>query len=490
MSIRYNIAANYIGRAYSVLSVYLFVPFYVGILGVEAYGVIALYAVLLTLAGLADLGLGATFSREAARRTDKSSLARLLGAAEWLLGLSVGVVCLLVLLLAPTLASSWLNARGALDEASVTQAIRLMALMLLPHFAFSLYQAGLFGLERQVSANALQIVLVTIRSGLVVPVLYIQPSLTAFFMWQLGASLAVALVARLILFRRIGAAAPWLPRFDMAVLRPHLKFAGGIFLIAALSALYAQLDRLIISRAFTLVDFGMYSFAAALAQVPTSIALPIATALSPNITAHLGRGDTGAATQVYERYGFLIAHGAALGSAAVALFAPEILGLWLPGQQLPEQVESWAALLAVGALFAGLQLPPYFLSLAHGQSRPIVLLLLAALVLGVMLAVPGAHRFGPTGVAGAMLVVASLHFVSLSVVVNRQHYAQGPLIWLLRNTLLPVALAIVPMVVWRLLASAAAIPALPTCIITGLLAVGAFAAVARHPYSRRQDVPL
>ena len=55
-----NIIANIAGKVWTFVSIYLFIPLYVKILGVEAYAVIAFYATLQTFLTLADVGLTAT----------------------------------------------------------------------------------------------------------------------------------------------------------------------------------------------------------------------------------------------------------------------------------------------------------------------------------------------------------------------------------------------------------------------------------------------
>ena len=42
-----NILANYVGRIWGIISVFLFVPFYVKLLGIESYAVISFYMVIL-----------------------------------------------------------------------------------------------------------------------------------------------------------------------------------------------------------------------------------------------------------------------------------------------------------------------------------------------------------------------------------------------------------------------------------------------------------
>ena len=67
MQIRRNVIANYLGQAWGALMGLAFVPFYIRYLGVEAYGLIGIFALLQTLLSLLDLGLTPALSREMSR---------------------------------------------------------------------------------------------------------------------------------------------------------------------------------------------------------------------------------------------------------------------------------------------------------------------------------------------------------------------------------------------------------------------------------------
>ena len=64
-----NVAANALGRSWSMLMNFAFVPIYIRLLGIEAYGVIAFFFTLIALFSFLDLGLSSTLNREMARRT-------------------------------------------------------------------------------------------------------------------------------------------------------------------------------------------------------------------------------------------------------------------------------------------------------------------------------------------------------------------------------------------------------------------------------------
>src|SRR3954471_12957670 len=66
-AIRANIAANMAGQAWAITLALFCTPFYIKLLGVEAYGLIAFFLAVQMLLQLLDLGVGATVNREMAR---------------------------------------------------------------------------------------------------------------------------------------------------------------------------------------------------------------------------------------------------------------------------------------------------------------------------------------------------------------------------------------------------------------------------------------
>jgi O-antigen/teichoic acid export membrane protein len=478
IDIRRNIAANYIGRAYSIIAIYLFVPFYIKILGIESYGVIAFYSVLQTLTALADIGLSATFSREAARHLNREYLLTLLSTIERVLYFGVGMIALLLFSGSELIAARWLNA-SALDAQTVVWSLRLMALMLIPQLGMSLYSAGLTGLQRQVSTNLIQSLFVTVRSGLVVlPILW-WPELPVFLGWQLAATLAFAVVTRASLVKAIGFQAFAISRSDYSTMKAHLMFAGGMLAISIISSINTQVDKLLVSRLFSLTEFGYYNLASSLAQVPVALATPIAVAFYPRLTVHVAKGEMVQERQAYETYGQWIALISALGSFGLALFAPELLTLWLRDPSLTQIVAKISASLVIGSLFLCLQMPSYYLALAHGHSRLIAALAMTTLMLCIPLTIVAVRALGLPGAPLPWITLNFMNFMLLTTIVERRYYARSYLGRLARTIGTVFAIALLPLIGARLVADALQSSPVFTCAIaaaTALCILVAFAA--------------
>ena len=441
LSLSRNIIFNYLGRAYSAGATYLFIPFYVSILGIEAYGIIAFYAVVVTFATIADAGLSTAFAREIARGADRTRLVNLLSTIEVLLGLTTAALACTFFLCADWIAKYWLNQGEKLSAQDVVLCLRLMALSLPAQLLISLYSAGLFGSQRQHVGNLMQAAYTTARSGLVILVLLQAPFVVAFFAWHLLTTLMFAVLFRTSLLRVLGAR--WLTRgrFVPAELRSVLAFACGMLAISVVSLVNTQLDKMMVSKLFPIEQFGLYALAAMLAQLPVALSTPLAMALSPAITALVAQEKTAEYQRIYERFSSIIALLGSLSAFGLALFAGDVFAVWLAGQAVSSTTLEVAMVLVLGGLFLCLQLTPYYLSLAHGNNRSIAALAAATLVLSVPLVYFGATKFGLLGAAVPWLLLNVINFVTLSVVVNGRYYPGSHRRWLLRCIGIPVLLA-------------------------------------------------
>src|SRR3990172_3106780 len=164
--IKRNIVANFGGNIWTGLMGLVFVPLYIHFLGIEAYGLIGIFATLLAVFGLLDMGLSSTLNREMARLSvqegksqEMRDLVRTLEIPYWAVGLLLSVI---VCLLAPFIAYRWVNVEN-LAPRTVQTAIVLMGLAVAFQWPMSLYSGGLMGLQRQVILNAINVVMATFR---------------------------------------------------------------------------------------------------------------------------------------------------------------------------------------------------------------------------------------------------------------------------------------------------------------------------------------
>src|SRR5438874_6860082 len=192
MSLRTNVIASYVGQAWSAIMGLAFIPLYIRYLGMEAYGLIGLFAVLQTALAILDLGMTPTLNREMARFTAGATtvvgIRDLLRSIERIVFSFAALIAITVLALSRYLATHWLNAQR-LPLSTVATALAIMALVVALRFCEGIYRSSLLGLQRQVWYNTANAILVTVRNGGAVLVLaLISPTFSAFFIWQAAVS--------------------------------------------------------------------------------------------------------------------------------------------------------------------------------------------------------------------------------------------------------------------------------------------------------------
>ena len=294
ISIRRNTVANYIGTFCQALLGFLFVPLYIKYLGIESYGLIGFSVSLSALLRLADLGLSSTLSREFARYSvlpesaeRMRSLLKTLQTVYWAISLLVGFIIVAV---APLIARYWINP-GSLDVAMVQNAVVLMGLTAALQGPMSLYIGGIFGLQRHVLGNLINIALAVLRfGGVVLALALFSPTINTFFTFQLGVALIGALGTGIILWGLLPHTG--IPsRFQISHLKSVWRFAAGMSINSVLGLILFQLDKIILIKMLPLQMFGYYAVASTAAVAVTYLGSPLFTTFLPRYTQLYAAGD-------------------------------------------------------------------------------------------------------------------------------------------------------------------------------------------------------
>lgn len=430
-----NIVANIIGRFWSFLSVFIFVPFYLKLLGSEAYGMISFSTVILGALMFADAGLTATLSREFAR-VDRNYLHKLnlLATIETI----YCFICVGIILglwnLSPLIATKWLNVEGiSFDDAIIY--IRMIGVSIAFQFICSLYQGGLMGLQKQVLANSLQIVWSFFRSGVILLPLLFFPSLKVFFGWQIVINLLYFIIIRVILKRQFKTKER--SYFSIYILKDIWQYAVGMMAMAIISTLLIQADKVIMSKMLSLSEFGYYTLASMLAQVPLMLVTTIGFAILPRLTELISKGKHNEMSLIFRKGTFIVSSVASLVTFILIVYMPDVLFLWTRNNELTKAVSQVARILCFGSLFQALQLMPYYLAMANGHATTNVKLGIFSVLFLVPTIVLCVSLFGITGAGVPWLIMSIITFFFLGFSVINRFLASYFKQWLLIDTLKP-----------------------------------------------------
>lgn len=167
-------------------------------LGIEAYGLIGLFALLQAWLSLVDMGMTPILGREMARFTGGShsaqSIRDLLRSVEVIALGSALLTAGGIALGANWIATSWLQAK-ALPAEVVAQAFTVMGLVTSILFMESVYRSSIVGLQRHVLFNMVNSAMATLRGlGAVGVLVWVSASIEAFFIYQGLVSIATLMI--------------------------------------------------------------------------------------------------------------------------------------------------------------------------------------------------------------------------------------------------------------------------------------------------------
>ena len=346
-----------------------FLPIYIKYLGIEAFGLIGIFVMLQAWLTLLDMGMKPALAREMARFTggghDAQSVWDLLRSIE-IIALGIAVFIGLGIWAASTwLATNWVQP-GEIPVSAVSRAFTMMGLVIAVRFVENIYTSSIGGLQRQVVQNVVTSIMATLRGlGAVGVLVWLSPTIEAFFLWQGLVSLATVLVFVLIVYK-ILPSPPHAARFSKSALLNIWRFAAGMMGITFLSLLLMHADKILLSRLLSLEAFGYYALAGVVAGGLYIMTIPIAAAFYPRFTELLTRKDNLVLANAFHLGAQLVT--VLMGSATLMLmfFADRILLLWTADAELTRQVVPIMVVLAFGTFLNGLMWIPYQMQLAHG----------------------------------------------------------------------------------------------------------------------------
>jgi O-antigen/teichoic acid export membrane protein len=487
MSLRRNVVANYFGQGWTALMGLLFIPVYISYLGIEAYGLIGIFALLQAWLSLLDLGLTPAIGREMARFTggghDPQSIRDLLRSVEIVTFTTATMIAVGIWLGSDWLATTWLHAERIPTDV-VAQALTVMGVVVAMRAIENVYRGSIIGLQRQVALNMFTSVMATVRAiGAVAVLALVAPTVTAYFAWQLVVSTITVCVLAILVHH-------WLPtstrspRFSLEPLRGVWRFAAGTLLITLLGFLLSQSDKLILSSMLSLSAFAIYSIAYAVANVVRVLAQPIDLAVFPRLTQLHEEGDEVGLADLYHKatqYTSVLMGGVGL---FLAVFGHQVLALWMQDAALAAATYSILWILVIGMILYGLMNNPYSLQLATGWTG----LLVKANALMVMVFVPVTYaltlRFGMTGAAVSWVLI-NMVYVLVVVQLMHRRLLRGELrAWYTNDLVLPLSAGGITAVVLRELSPAQG-DAIATVLFLGLSLVSVvFASALAASYVR------
>ncbi len=451
-SIKKNFTANFVGKIWTTTISLIFLPYYVKLIGFEAYGLVGIYTALVALSTIFDLGLGSSMTREMARLSsqpnppkDFRDLTRTLEVIYWTTAIGIAIC---VFLAAPFISEHWVNAKE-LPRATIKQGIFCMGIALGFLWPSSLYIGGLMGLQKQVLLNTINVIVGTVRAiGMVLILTYVSPTIQAFFIWQIIINIIQTCLTALFLWRGLpkGSAAP---RFDKTILGRLRGYAIGIAGVTIIGMTCIHLDKMFLSRILPLDLFGYYTFANTITWVLPHIAASLYSVFFPRFSQLISLNDHNQLKHIYHISCQLMSALVVPTALFVIFFSSELIFLWTQSLEIVQKTSFLVKLLMTQTVLNALLVLPTALQYAYGWTRLSFYLNLLNLILMIPLMYWSAVHFGAEGVAWVWIVM-NAGFLLLSVhMMHRRIIKDEKSRWFIQDVGLPFVASLAVIVAGR-----------------------------------------
>lgn len=416
-----NVISNILGKGLSAVLSLIFVPYYIRLLGPEAYGLIGVFALLQSVFMVADLGLSGAFIRETARLSALEKGARMicdLGRTFEGVFLLLGIiVSLSISISSDLLAEHWVNPE-TLSLSTVSSSIVLIGIVVGLQFPLFVYQGGLQGLQRQTIMNFLLVSTGLLKGlGSVLVLIYVDQSIQAFFVWNLVVCVIQVVAARFLMWR-IFPNIDVHPKFDLRLIQPLWRFAIGMAGISLSGIFLTQIDKIILAKMLSLETFGYYTLAWVVASVPGMIAIPIYNAIYPRFVQLVAVNNFSGLSDLYHRSCQMLSVVLLPIGLIFVFFSREIMFAWTGSIITAHNTYLFVSILVSGSILMGLMILPFALQLAFAWTKlNFILNCISSIILIPALIVLVKNY----GALGACFVWVTLYLVQFTVLIHFMH---------------------------------------------------------------------
>lgn len=422
-----NSVANIVGNlVYPILSI-IFIPVYIHYLGLEGYGFIGFFSILVSLLGILTNGLGVAFQREIARRDSSREsrrtlrqLVRTFELTYWAIGV---VLALCLVALSGKISTDWVKVESIPME-TIRLCTILVSLRIALTFPNSIYQSVFLGTQQQVINNILKSITAIIGSLSGVAVVIIWKSILGFCAVDLINSVWTIFLLRYWSGKLLPPKNESLKsNFELAEFRNLLSFSLGLIWANGIGVVVSQTDRIIISKLLTMATLGVYNVAIAVSMPLNVICISFFAAFYPQIC------QTSKEEDCSEKLSFQLIYAAKIVMIICMMFglplfffSSDLIEAWTTNDTLVAEGSHVVSFYIIGTIFMSYASVLYLGQNALGITRFGVLYGTIALLLFPLTEWALVNNLGLIGAALGWLIYGSLgwifHVVSIRLVLK------------------------------------------------------------------------
>ena len=366
-----NVVFNCIGSGWQGILTLIVTPFQVYFLGIEAYGIIGLLALLQVLVNSLDFGLSATVTKLVASNDEKEDdiTASLISLhfLYWLLAFFMFAVMLFGV---EPISNIWIKSSSSLSADVINNSVLLIACFLGARYPVIFYTGVMNGLQLMGMQNAIKVTVQTLRLGGGLGFLAYDPSIETLLKWYFFTAIFELIIFILFLTKKI----PFLfyfRKFSIKSLRYQWKYSAEMYVVSLSGLFLGQLDRIAVSQFLTLENLGIYSivynFSILISLIQVSVNTASFSAFVNSFTS-INKVQNDTFIHYYEYVNGLMVTLVSFPCIVVIFFSGDILSAWI-NDNVATQGSFCLVILSIGFFLNAVVSNSYTAFVASGNPR-------------------------------------------------------------------------------------------------------------------------
>lgn len=442
--IRVNFISNLFGSIFQSIMGLIFIPIYIKKIGIESWGLIGIFTLLLAIFSLLDMGISPTMTRELSKYTSQNkninSINDLLKTIEipyWVLS----IIVFFVIYLSSSLITKYWIKNANISPEVIKSSLFLIAIIIGLQLPIGFYSASLTGLQKQLNLNLINSFASLFRWGGAALILFIStPTIELYFYWQIISSVLNILFLKLFLWKFL-LNKEYKPKFKWTLLLDVLKFSVKMMGITILAIILTQTDKFILVRMMSLESFSYYSLATIISFSILKITGPIINSISPKMIHYIEKNEINQLSILYLKSTEFLSFIVVPACFIIIFFSKEILFLWSKNQLLVENSHNLVSILTLGTMFNTLMVLPYALQIAYGWTSLSIYKNLIAVLIIIPIDFILVKKYGNIGAAAGWLILNLLYVIFEIQIMHKKILKEQKLKWYYTSVIKPLLLS-------------------------------------------------
>lgn len=409
-----------IAKLYSSLLAFIVVPFLIMDLGVEAYGLVGVLAIMQSTFSLLDVGLGSALTRlyiENKTRENLNAFIKLFSKFIVYYLLVSLVIFIISILFSDDIAKNFIN--STLDVSLVSNCILIMFFIFISRFIQSPFRAVVLGDNRQKSLAFIDIVSVSLGAPLCLFVfLYTEVSIVLYFNIMLFSSL-IRLLMMYTLYRKIIREKECHAHHNHNEIdfKSTIIFGLKISLLSIIWIVYGLVDKYVLVATMELRDYSVYSLAITLMGAVAILSVPLDQLFLPRLTQLYVSDESNSFISLTND---LVSNVSLIMLVIVIFFweyGTKIVYFWLQDENLSYQVYRYSRWLLSGASIMMVANYAYLICYAKGKLDMHIKVNLCYYTILIPTTILVALNYGAENVAILYFLASCIYFLAWPLIV-------------------------------------------------------------------------